>query len=193
VRVRSPQCAEKILDAAGRLFGTRRFHEVRMDDIAAEAHVGKGTLYRYFKDKDELYLKLLERASVQFSERVQTAVTHRGSTRDRLVALVQTVLDYFDAYPHLLELIQRAELLRGLGAGFPWHAARVTLFRLAGELFEAAHRDSQYAVRDPEVAMMLLMGGMRTILRFGPRPRPAQMAERAVDALLGIAPCGPQG
>jgi TetR/AcrR family fatty acid metabolism transcriptional regulator len=193
VRVRSPQCAEKILDAAGRLFGTRRFHEVRMDDIAAEAGVGKGTLYRYFKDKDELYLKLLDRASGQFTGRVQAAVTHQGDTRGRLVALVRTVLDYFDEHPHLLELIQRAELLRGLGSGFPWHAARETMFRLAGELFEAAAREGKYAVRDPQVAMMLLMGGMRTILRFGPHPRPEGMAERAVDALLGVPPCGSQG
>jgi TetR/AcrR family fatty acid metabolism transcriptional regulator len=191
VRIRSPQSAAKILDAAGRLFGTRRFHEVRMDDIAAEAGVGKGTLYRYFKDKDELYLKLLERASGQFTERVQAAVAHQGGTRDRLVALVTTVLDYFDENPHLLELIQRAELLRGLGAGFPWQAARETMFRLAAELFDSARRDTEYTLRDPEVAMMLLMGGMRTILRFGPRPRPERMAERAVDALLGDRRRGP--
>jgi AcrR family transcriptional regulator len=192
VRIRSPQSAEKILDAAGRLFGTRRFHEVRMDDIAAEAGVGKGTLYRYFKDKDELYLKLLERASGQFTDRVQAAVGHQGGTRARLVALVATVLDYFDEYPHLLELLQRAELLRGLGAGFPWQTARETLFRLAAELFQTAYCNNEYALRDPEVAMMLLMGGMRTILRFGPRPRPERMAERAVDALLGDRACGPK-
>src|SRR5262245_18615534 len=56
VRTKTPQQADKMLNAAARLFGTQRFHEVRMEDIAAEAAVGKGTIYRYFSDKDELYL-----------------------------------------------------------------------------------------------------------------------------------------
>jgi TetR/AcrR family fatty acid metabolism transcriptional regulator len=184
VRVRSQECADKILKAAGHLFGTRRFHEVRMEDIAAEARVGKGTLYRYFKDKDELYLKLLERASGQFSARVHEAVGQAGGGRERLVALARAVIGYFDEQPHILELIQRAELLRGLGAGFPWQGARADLFRVTEDLLESGRRRGEFAVRDPEVAMMLLLGGLRTIIRFGPRPRPTDLAERAVDALL---------
>ena len=61
MRTKTAQQADKVLDAAARLFGTQRFHEVRMEDIAAEATVGKGTLYRYFNDKEELFVALLER------------------------------------------------------------------------------------------------------------------------------------
>jgi AcrR family transcriptional regulator len=196
VRLRSPFCAGKILDAAGRLFGTRRFHEVRMEDIAAEAGVGKGTLYRYFKDKDELYIKLLERASVEFTRRVHETVGRPGGTRDRLVALVRTIIAYHDEQPHILELIQRAELLRGLGADFPWQAARDDVFHLTTELFETAQARGEFVVADIETAMLLLLGGLRGIIRFGRRPRPADVAERAVDALLGPTsngglPCHP--
>ena len=63
MRTKTPHLADRMLLAAARLFGTQRFHEVRMDDIAAEAEVSKGTLYRYFKDKDELYLALVARCS----------------------------------------------------------------------------------------------------------------------------------
>ena len=45
-----------------------------MEDISAAAGVGKGTLYRYFKDKEELYLALLDRASAQVEERMTAAV-----------------------------------------------------------------------------------------------------------------------
>jgi TetR/AcrR family fatty acid metabolism transcriptional regulator len=190
VRVRSPFCAGKILDAAGRLFGTRRFHEVRMEDIAAEAGVGKGTLYRYFQDKEELYLKLLERASVDFTHRVHEAVRQVVGVRDRLVALVRTIIAYHDEQPHILELIQRAELLRGLGADFPWQAARNELFHLATELLEAGQAQGEFFVHDPETTMLLLMGGLRGIIRFGKRPRPAGVSEQVVDALLGPATKG---
>ena len=63
MRSKTPLQAEKILAAAAQLFATHRFHEARMEDIAALAEVGKGTLYRYFKDKEELYLALLQRAT----------------------------------------------------------------------------------------------------------------------------------
>ncbi|NBT62453.1 MAG: TetR/AcrR family transcriptional regulator, partial [Planctomycetia bacterium] len=49
----SPQ--EKILAAAEVMFASKRFHEVLMEDIAIGAGVGKGTIYRYFKNKEELY------------------------------------------------------------------------------------------------------------------------------------------
>lgn len=48
----------KILDAAESIIKRRRFHEVKVDEISKEAGVGKGTIYRYFKSKDELFFKL---------------------------------------------------------------------------------------------------------------------------------------
>ena len=69
------------MKAAGQLFGAQRFHEVRMEDIAAEAAVGKGTLYRYFSDKEELYLALLARASEQFVDRVEEAMSRDSAPR----------------------------------------------------------------------------------------------------------------
>src|SRR4051794_34450694 len=48
VRTKTPNLREHMLDAAARMFGNKRFDETRMDDIAAEANVSKGTLYRYF-------------------------------------------------------------------------------------------------------------------------------------------------
>src|SRR5438105_141374 len=42
VQIKAPTQAEKIVEAACRLFGTQRFHEVRMDDVAAAAGAGSG-------------------------------------------------------------------------------------------------------------------------------------------------------
>src|SRR5947209_13962022 len=95
VRTKSPLQAEKILAAAARLFATHRFHEARMEDIAAVAEVGKGTLYRYFKDKEELYLALLERAAETILEKLHAAVQQPGSHRDKLVAVVTSLICYF--------------------------------------------------------------------------------------------------
>jgi len=183
-RCRITDAAEKVLDAAAQLFGTQRFHEVRMEDVAVEAGVGKGTLYRYFKDKDELFLALVDRASEQFTGRCLEAAAQATGARARLVAVAQAIISFFDEQPHILELIQRAELQRGLAPGVVWQTARNQLFRLVLDLFNEGKARGEFAVRDPEMAMMLLLGGLRTVIRFGPRPRPEGLSERAVDALV---------
>src|SRR5262245_56579401 len=100
MRTKTPLLAEKMLDAAGRLFGARRFHEVRMEDIAEEAEVSKGTLYRYFQDKEEMYLALLERASHQLVADLHGRVGEATGGRQRLIAVVDAVIGFFDSRPH---------------------------------------------------------------------------------------------
>src|SRR5436190_3774240 len=101
VRTKTPLQADKILEAATRLFGSQRFHEVRMEDIAAEAEVGKGTLYRYFNDKEELYLALVERSADDMLDRLRTGVAGADGTRAQLEAVADAVVSYFDDNPHL--------------------------------------------------------------------------------------------
>lgn len=50
-----------ILDAAISLFGGRPFNQVGMRDIAAEAGISAASIYRYFSDRDELFVEALFR------------------------------------------------------------------------------------------------------------------------------------
>ncbi len=184
MRTKTPRLSEKMLEAAARLFGTQRFHEVRMEDIAAEAAVSKGTLYRYFQDKEEMYLALLARASRQLVQQLQAQVSQAEGARDRLVAIVGAVLAFFDAQPHLLDLIQRAEVLRGTGPAFPWQKVRQEGLRLVQEIFQQGHDNGELSSADPELSALMLLGGLRAVVRFGRQPRPGNLAQRIVDGFL---------
>ncbi len=187
VRTKTPLQAEKMLDAAARLFGTQRFHEVRMEDIAAEAQVAKGTIYRYFSDKEELFLALLERSSVQVVRRVEERLGGAATARARLEALVQAVIDFFDEQPHLFDLIQRAEVIQRPGKASPWQHTRDDLARLVADLFEEARQRGEFTVREPGLAVLMLLGGLRSVIRFGPMPRPPLLARQVVADFLGGA------
>ncbi len=52
---------EAILSAAERAFGRLGFRDAKMADIAAEAGVAAGTLYNYFKNKDEVFASIMVR------------------------------------------------------------------------------------------------------------------------------------
>jgi AcrR family transcriptional regulator len=171
-----------MLDAAARLFGTQRFHQVRMEDIAAAAAVGKGTLYRYFNDKEELYQALLDRASRQLLARLDAELGHPDGPRQRLLRVVATLLDFFGEQPHLFALIQRAEVLQG--PGFPWQQTRRQLIRIVKSLFEEGKQSGEFAIGDPELYTLLLLGGLRTVIRFGKEPRRRGLPAEIVEVFL---------
>lgn len=173
-----------MLTAAARLFGTQRFHEVRMQDIAAEAAVGKGTLYRYFNDKEELYAALLGQAATQVGEQIDTCLAGTTGARRQLEAVVAALIAFFDEQPHLFDLIQRAEVLQRRGGEFPWQAARDRIGATVLGLFKRAKEQNEFVVRDPDTALWLLLGGLRGVMRFGRRPRPRDLARRVVASFL---------
>ena len=155
-----------------------------MDDIAAEAEVSKGTLYRYFKDKEELYLALLDRCSRDLVALLHERVAAAEGPRARLEAFVAALIAFFDAQPHLLDLIQRAEVMAVAGDEFPWKEPREVMPRLVRRLCDEAAAEGDYRVRDPEVAVWMLLGAIRAIIRFGKRPRPHDLARRMVEVFL---------
>jgi hypothetical protein len=107
--------------------------------------------------------------------------------KERLIAFVEAVLAYFDEQPHLFDLIQRAEIMRGTGEGFPWKHARDETLRIVAEIFQDAREREEFQVEDAEMRALMLLGGLRAVLRFGKRPRGTDLAARIVDGFLNGA------
>lgn len=182
MRTKKPEQAAKMLDAAARLFGSQRFHEVRMEDVAARAGVGKGTIYRYFEDKDELYLAMLDRAAHQINERISEGVRQAQTPIAKLEAFVAVVMEFFGEQPHVLDLIQRADALRG--ADTPWQKARDESNRLIRRLLEEGTARGDFFVADSETATLMLLGGIRSVVRFRSKPFPPGLPRELVRMFL---------
>lgn len=60
-----------IIDAAIHLFGHKAFHEVGMRDIAAQAGISPASIYRYFSDKDGLFVEAFDRECNEIEIRLQ--------------------------------------------------------------------------------------------------------------------------
>lgn len=182
MRTKRPEQAERMLEAAARLFGAQRFHEVRMEDVAAEAGIGKGTIYRYFEDKDELYLSLLERAGDQLSERIRARVAAAEDPVAKLEGLVAASLEFFAEQPHVFDLIQRGDAQRGVDS--PWQKTRDEAKELVEAILSEGNRNGELRVADPTTVTLILLGGLRAILRFGKRPHSREMPRQLVHTVL---------
>jgi AcrR family transcriptional regulator len=184
VRTKTPDQAEKIVSAAARLFATHRFHEVRMEDIAAAAEVGKGTVYRYFKDKEELYLGLLDQTAAGLQEHIDDALGAAGGPRPQLEAMVSAILEYFDANPYLLDLLSHAESRQQSGTLANWQSLRRANLQRTMDILEEGRRAGLWEIPDPETPVLMLLGGLRAVLRWSPPPRPPSLVRRIIDDFL---------
>ena len=109
MRVKTISKKEEILEAASRVFAEKEFHEVLIDDVAALAGVGKGTVYRYFRTKEELYFETILQAFDDLSATLADAVAEEASPTRRLEKIVRESLRFSWERRHLLSLLQGDE------------------------------------------------------------------------------------
>ncbi len=90
IPVSKDQVKDRIVQKAFKVFRERGYHSTKMTDIAAEVNYSKGTLYQYFKSKDELF-------AAAFNYRIK-------SRQDQLLSLLKNDLTFFATEEFFLEL-----------------------------------------------------------------------------------------
>lgn len=95
--VATAQTEERIIDAARHCFSRFGVQKTVMEDIAREADLSRGTLYRYFQDKDRLFAVVSRRETQRFLDEVLDG-TSRLKTLDAKIARMATgAIEYLSA------------------------------------------------------------------------------------------------
>jgi len=96
---------ERILDAAERVFARSGFYNARVADIARDAGVADGTIYLYFKNKDDVLISLFESRMERVNELLEQAIAGITCPRTKLVAFVATYLEMIHDEPNVAEVL----------------------------------------------------------------------------------------
>jgi AcrR family transcriptional regulator len=88
----------QLLDVGERLFATRGYRAVSMDEIALEAGVTKPIIYAYFGSKDAFYAAGIRRAYDECAARVEAAAAGGGAPGDRIWRVIQAVFGWVEEY-----------------------------------------------------------------------------------------------
>lgn len=176
---------EAILQNAARLFARRPFHEVLMDDVAEQTGVAKGTIYRYFPNKAELFVALSMRFVEMLAGEVGRAISSDDpllNMRKMLVRLVEVIDENHDFFQVMQrrecevwerkssEFLQRRNVLRDL------FVEQIRLAEIAGRV---ACPFGQKTAAD------MLLGMVRNILRFStPVPPPETLADMVLHVFV---------
>jgi len=88
-----------IIDAAERVFFSKGLANATMDDVAEEAELSKGTLYLYFKSKEDLYLAINLRGTLILKSMFEEAVSKHEKGLDKTRAVGEAYFEYYRKYP----------------------------------------------------------------------------------------------
>lgn len=102
---RGAERREEILDAATKLFATHGFNDTDTQQLADEIGVGKGTLYRYFPSKRELFLAATDRGMRKLCQTIDASVETITDPPERIATVVRSYLTFFQDHPELCELL----------------------------------------------------------------------------------------
>jgi TetR/AcrR family fatty acid metabolism transcriptional regulator len=96
---------ERILDAAERVFAQHGFFAARVSEIAKEAGVADGTIYLYFKSKDEVLISLFESRMERFNQLLAEAIPASATPTEKLLHLIRTYLTLVREQPMVAEVL----------------------------------------------------------------------------------------
>lgn len=96
---------ERILDAAERVFAQSGFFNARVSEIARSAGVADGTIYLYFKSKDELLISLFESRMERVNAQLAAAAEAADTPTDKLEAIIRSHLRMVRDNPQVAEVL----------------------------------------------------------------------------------------
>ena len=141
MRSKTPDKHQRILDAAVTVFARKGFFLSKVSEIAKEAGVADGTIYLYFKNKDDLLVSIFEVKMKEVIMRFRDAIVEVDDARSRLKCLIEMHLAEFQAYPDLaavfqVELRQSSRFMREYKKG-----ELKQYLDLIGEIIEQGQRE----------------------------------------------------
>jgi AcrR family transcriptional regulator len=172
-----------ILEAASRIFATRVYHLVTMDGVARAARVGKGTLYRYFPSKEDLYLAIVDEAFGVLIGRLETERAAAAAPGTTLRRMIEAVVETFAGHLPSFRLIHRGEGRLFLRKKEVIRARRARIADLLGEALDRGVEAGVFRKMDRALAPSMLIGMVWGTTLNHAEDTPAEILARRIGDL----------
>ena len=159
--MRDPDKPQQIIEAAVRVFARKGYFNSRVSDIAREAGIAAGTIYLYFKTKEDILTTLFRDKMAEFVAKLWKAMADQPDPVSKVRRLVYLHFDLLERNPDLAEVVQ-IELRQGQkffrGASGQEIAS---YFALIGTVLEEGVAAGRFRADLPvKVATKMLFGAM---------------------------------
>ena len=174
-----------ILEEAARLFSAKRFDEVLMDDIAHQAGVGKGTIYTYFADKEELYFAVVFEGIRRLNEQLQRKANRQPNPEDELRRMVHAIVSFFSQNRFFFRLMSQEDGKSEGGKGENrkrWREERRIQLAAIETVLQNGAEQGVFSVEHPKVETAVLRDMVRSVMIHAK----GMSVEAMVDTIMRI-------
>ena len=159
-----------MLDTALALFSEKGYHNVTMHEIAAKAEFAIGTLYKFFKNKEDLYRALMLQKSEEFHKTLLKAIEEPEDEMEKLRNYVKTKGELFRANLPAIRLYfsethgESFDLMAGLDSEI--RKRRGIIQQILASVFAAGIRKKRFRkIADPH-SLAIALDGITTAFLF---------------------------
>ena len=192
----------RILEAARGVFFRDGFMEANLDEVAKGAGVAKGTLYRYFENKAELYVAVLADDGELFERKLREAGSGGGSAPERMRRIADFYLEHWTTnrdYFQIFWAVENQPIIGALPEGVVEEITRLwqSCLAILAEVVQEGVDEGSLAPCDTGEVAVILWTLANGLIQSDSSPahrriRGAPLAEtfrRAIDLMLaGLAP-----
>lgn len=184
-RRKSEETRQAIVRCAAEVFSEREFHEVLTDDIADRLGIGKGTMYRYFRSKEDLYLAATARGFDELRLAISEVLDRPAPLATSIEDLVRTVVFHFWKRRDFFLLLYRLEAKMSPQDQVVWQTQRNEIVRKARRILERAAATGAIHRLNPRLAVEALFGMIRgACLYRAESDRPEEVVRTVTEIFL---------
>ncbi len=183
-RIRRKSRKDEIIKAASNLFSQKSYHDVTMDQIAAEVGVAKGTIYLYFKSKENLYLGILEHTFETIESILEREIAKEDPAPQKLKKILRLIFQFYFQNMDVLRILTRDET-RLIREHFEftehWRHRRIKLYR---KVLEKGIKEGSFRSANTELMALIIFGLVGSVMFFYPTDKTAGEIAEEVFSMI---------
>jgi len=175
-----------ILSAARRLFSRYGLRKTTVDEIAKEARVGKGTIYNYFKSKEEVFRAVVEEEAQIFRTELKRAISAESAPEKKLRAyvvrrmyLLHQLANFYSTFKD--EYINYYGFLEKVRAKYTDEEAKAIK-----EILKEGTEKKVFLIRDLDLTAFAVVIAMKGLEYYWAMETDPVVIEKKIDTLLKI-------
>ena len=148
---------KRILIAAVKVFSEKGFHKAKVEEIAEAADVGKGTVYEYFKSKEEIFVEMLKAGHEIYTKKTLTHLKRATNAQEKLFKTIEIHFKFIEEHQNLARVMfKEHNEIKNLDEIA--HKHRMGKVKFLEEVITEGVEKGEFKTQNPSITAALIFG-----------------------------------